>query len=149
MDCRLEGERGGIRSLRELIEGDHAGAVNDDLRRAGYPGVEWAGTLSLSWWELLEFLKNLRQDSSSSLYRALNPDDYMWADMDTLLLAEIATHTSTSRWLDAVGKLEEIPVEWAPGQYGPRVPEPVEDVSAREVEVDRERHAREVGASLR
>lgn len=81
--------------------------------------MAWAGTLSLSWWELREFLHHLRQDDSSSLYRSLHPDDHMWSRVDTQLLAEIATHTSASRWLDAAGRLESVPDDWAPGRYGP------------------------------
>ena len=120
MGRRVEGDDGGIRGLRQLIEGEHAGAINTDLRRHHYPGVEWAGTIHLSWWELKHFLEYLQHDQGSALARRVDPDGAGW-DLQSQLLAEIATHTSAIRHMTAVPVLGEgMPADWGASMYGPK-----------------------------
>lgn len=127
MDGRVEGDGGGIRGLRLLIEGEYAGAINTDLRAAGMPGVDWAGTLHLSWWELKEFILNSRQDSTSAYFRARNPQDHIWHDDHNLWFSKIASMLSEIRFLSAAGKFEDIPDDYLPVRYGPPDQEEIAD----------------------
>lgn len=147
MDRSVEGDCGGIRALRLLIEGEFAGAINTDLRCNNFPGVDWAGTVRLSWWELAEFLRWLPGDRTSALYRARNPDDWMW-DFDRLLAAATATAVSDLRWLEVVGRVgeDDVPDRWRLRVYGPPDPED-EDRAAGSVEAEQE--ARTAAASIR
>ncbi|AUH68524.1 hypothetical protein Y710_18180 [Gordonia sp. QH-12] len=46
----------------------------------------------------------------------------MWADVDSLLLAEIATAVTNLRWMEAIARIgdeEELPQGWELRAYGP------------------------------
>ena len=125
MGVCVEGGSGGIRALRLLISGEYAGAINTDLRRAGLPGVEWAGTLHLSWWELREFIEDLRSDHTSSLFKKLRPDDHQWYDPKLQILAEIANIDSDLRMMSMIDRMEDpnaMPDEYL-RRYGPPQPD--------------------------
>ncbi|WP_341258215.1 hypothetical protein [Gordonia malaquae] len=100
----------------------------------------------MSWWELREAILAFREDTKSSFYRALNPD-YVWADPQTQLLAEVATLLSDLRFLDAVSKFEDLPDEYLPGRYGPGRPDEERVIDGAAAE--REQKAISVGAELR
>lgn len=70
----VTGVGGGITSLRQLIGGEYAGAINTDLRCHGLPGIDWAGTYDLSWWDLLEFVKHECSKPDANLFRQVNPE---------------------------------------------------------------------------
>lgn len=44
----------------------------------------------------------------------------MWKDHTVYLLAQVATATAQSRWLDASRMMDEVPVEWGPFSFGPQ-----------------------------
>ena len=151
MGWRVEGDRGGIRGLRRLIEGEYAGAINYDLRSRGWPGVAWAGTVDLSWWDLLTFVTHVERDSSSALFRQIQGDDHVWSRPEVLLASAIANAVEDIKFLTAVPLFgEETPARYTASQYGPTEPEPFEQTSSDQTtEVDRDERAREGAAQIR
>ena len=83
------------------------------------------------------------------LFRAWNPDTWLWSDPSAMLLAEVATITSDMRYLQAAQfdwKDGEIPEQYWSARYGPPRPEPlaVDDGQSKNVDT-----ARQVAASMR
>lgn len=151
MGVCIEGGSGGIRALRLLISGEYAGAINTDLRRAGLPGVEWAGTLHLSWWELSEFIEDLRSDHTSALFKKLRPLDHQWFDPKLQMLAEIANIDADLRMMSMVDRLgdpDSMPEDYLRRYGAPKVDgDPIDsEPSDEHVSVER---ARSVAAELR
>ncbi|QZD97534.1 tail assembly chaperone [Gordonia phage LonelyBoi] len=111
--------QGGIRRLRELLEGEHGGALWADLWTRGFK-PDHAGTVGYSWYDLKTLFEWLPNDGNSALFRSLNPDDWMWASIDSRLLAEIATTASDHRFLTAASLMEEVPSDYWRTRYGPK-----------------------------
>lgn len=70
--------------------------------------------------------EHMPNNETSALFRSLNPDDWIWADTQTRLLAIIATAVEDSRYFAAASlnwNDGEMPKEYYPSVYGPKVPE--------------------------
>lgn len=103
----VAGDCGGIAGLRHLIGGEYGGAINTDLRRNGFPGILWAGTVDLGWWELREFLRHECRDASSALWRQINPEHADVKSVDTLLRRHVAQAVTDLRWLTAAQMMSD------------------------------------------
>ena len=74
------------------------------------PGVDWAGTYDLSWWDLQEFIRHECRDSTSAMWRTINPEVAGADPIDVLLLRYVAQATTDMRWLAAAQVFgEDIP----------------------------------------
>lgn len=81
------------------------------------------GTLGASWYDMRVILEHTPADGSSALFRALNPETWIWAKVDTQMLAHIATASEDSRFLTASQFFDQkdFPDDYLPHAYGPRV----------------------------
>ncbi|QLF84156.1 tail assembly chaperone [Gordonia Phage Jablanski] len=119
--------QGEIRRLRELLEGEHGGALWVDLWTRGFK-PDHAGTVGYSWYDLKTLFEWLPNDGNSALFRSLNPETWQWANLDTRLLAEIATIGSDHRFLTAASLMEEVPNDYWRTKYGPKTTDDAADV---------------------
>lgn len=145
MAGRVEGVAGGIRRLRDLLDGEHSGALHYDLITRGFR-PELVGSFGHSWYDLRVLVEWLPNTGTSALFRSLNPDTWMWMDIDSQLLAKIATTMSEHRFISAAQALgEKVPEDWHPVRYGPPSTEPKEP----EEPVDRDAAALAIANSIR
>lgn len=86
-------------------------------------------------------------DGTSALFRSVNPDDWMWADINARLLAELATMASDMRFIAAASRMEEVPKDWRPTTYGPAL-QPVDDEDAP-AESEKVDNARAIAEQIR
>lgn len=148
MGRSFEGHPGGIRRLRNLLEGEHGGALWADLWTRGFK-PDHAGTVGHSWYDMRVLIEHgMPNDGTSALFRSINPDDWMWASLDSRLLAEMATIVSDLRFFKVASLVEgDIPEEFGRVKYGPRVEPPAEeDGPAKSDSVE---NARAVAAQIR
>lgn len=68
------------------------------------PGVDWAGTYDLSWWDLQEFIRYECRDSTSALWRKINPE---YESPDEILARFTAQAVADVRWLLALNYADE------------------------------------------
>lgn len=73
------------------------------------PGIDWAGTFELSWWDLQEFITHECVDTRSAFFRQINPDA---ETPETVLLRHVAQATADLRSLTASPMYEELPAEF-------------------------------------
>ena len=146
MERRLEGDSGGIRRLRDLLDGEHGGAFWYDLRAHNFQ-PELVGTVGHSWYDMRVILEHAKPDGSSALFRALNPETWMWTDIPSRLLAYIATSNDDIRFIEAAQAYgpEDMPDTYLPAVYGPLAKPEAEP----EPDNDRIERARAIGDEFR
>jgi len=123
----LRSEGGGIRSLRALLTGEHAEAIEADLLERGWHLYDIGDRLS--WHELRVILENLPPNGTSALYRARFPDDW-WYDTPTQIASAQLLALQGANWQRGGGKGSR------PKLFEPTRPEP-ERKPAKVVPIDK------------
>ena len=90
MGSGVEDHAGGIRGLRNLLTGEHSGAVVYDLLKAGWRESD-IGTAALSWSEFRDFVAWLPPTGESAFHRSKYPKSWWWTpEFDFLALQTYA-----------------------------------------------------------
>jgi hypothetical protein len=89
----FHGEPGGIRGLRELLNGEHGGALRYDLLQLGY--IRQDIGYRIGWDTLRDFITWL--GPTSATYRSNNPKTW-WVTTELQFLANIDYNGRVANW---------------------------------------------------
>lgn len=134
---------GGIRSLRRLLNGEHAGAIRYDLLHIAGVHTEDLGVW-MGWHEFADFLEHYPPTPKSAIYRAVHPHDW-WYDTPTQLQAAQLQALQGANWQRSGGKGRK-PTLFGPERSKPERQQPANVIPIDQIKdrlAERQRQARE------